>query len=218
MAYLLLALCAGFLGRACAEVVAETCSTSWIQEGYVLSSRIARNVEVAQASRVQEQGPLTEELNAKGFSDFTVPISPSVIMMMVAFIALLIAHEAFVAVGMKPLMANHQKPNSLPMQCAFALNWLIMMVSLSMLVPVSLDYALAMNQSATASGVFLSGPTVFALLGTVLGRPLTSEVHWDQVYARNWVAVKEFNFICFIEETCGNHINTYIYIHYGNLN
>ena len=59
-----------------------------------------------------------------------------------------------------------------------------MMVSLSMLVPDSLDYALAMGHSATASGVFLSAPFVLAMLGTILGRPLTSEVKWDQRFAR----------------------------------
>ena len=132
----------------------------------------------------RESGPLTDELFARGFSAVTVPIGPGVLLVIVIFIVLLAAHEAFVASGAKPLLANHEKPNSLPLQCAFAINWLLMMVNLSMLVPVSLDYALAMGHSATASGAFLSAPMLFAVLGTMLGRRLTSEVNWDQPFAR----------------------------------
>ena len=132
----------------------------------------------------RESGPLTDELFARGFSAVTVPIGPGVLLVIVIFIVLLAGHEAFVASGAKPLLANHEKPNSLPLQCAFAIHWLLMLVNLSMLVPVSLDYALAMGHSATASGAFLSVPMLFAVLGTMLGKPLTSEVNWDQPFAR----------------------------------
>ena len=132
----------------------------------------------------KEAGPLTDELYAQGFSAVTVPIGPGVILAIVVLIVLLAVHEGFVAAGAKPLLANHEKPNSLPLQCTFATNWLLMMVTLSMLVPDSLDYALAMGHSATASGVFLSAPFILAMLGTIWGRPLTNEVHWDQRFAR----------------------------------
>ena len=179
---LLPGLCLGLLadGTAKACVDDAVCgSTSWLQETYTLGSRLATESESKQA------GPLTDELYAEGFSAVTVPIGPGVILSIVVFILLLTAHEAFVAAGAKPLLANHEKPNSIPLQCTFAIYWLLMMVNLSMLVPVSLDYALAMGQSATASGVFLSAPTVFALLGSMLGKPLTSEVNWDQPFARH---------------------------------
>lgn len=133
----------------------------------------------------KEAGPLTDELYAQGFSAVTVPIGPGVILAIVILILVLAVHEGFVAFGAKPLLANHEKPNSLPLQCTFATNWLLMFVALSMLVPDSLDYALAMGHSATASGVFLSAPFVLAMIGTILGRPLTSEVNWDQRFARN---------------------------------
>ncbi|CAE7222995.1 GIP [Symbiodinium sp. CCMP2592] len=133
----------------------------------------------------KEAGPLTDELYAQGFSTVTVPIGPVVILAIVILILLLAVHEGFVAAGAKPLLANHEKPNSLPLQCTFATNWLLLMVTLSMLVPDSLDYALAMGHSATASGVFLSAPFVLAMIGNFLGRPLTSEVNWDQRFARN---------------------------------
>ncbi|CAE7497588.1 GIP [Symbiodinium sp. CCMP2456] len=157
---------------------ADCGSTSWLQEAYTLGSRLATESESKQA------GPLTDELYAQGFSAVTVPIGPGVIWSIVIFILLLASHEASVAAGAKPLLANHEKPHSIPLQCTFAIYWLLMMVNLSMLVPVSLDYALAMGQSATASGVFLSAPTVFALLGSMLGKRLTSEVNWDQAFAR----------------------------------
>ena len=185
MADMLPALCVGLLSSAGAEAEAEACGSSWLQQDYSLSSRMATEVQVVEAASVHQAGPLTDELNERGFSDLVVPISPVVIMMLVLFVALLIAHEAFVAAGMKPVLANHQKSNSIPLQWTFALSWLLMMVSLAMLVPVSLDYSLAMGQSATASGLFLSGPTVFAVFGTILGRPLTSEVNWDQRFARS---------------------------------
>mmetsp|Transcript_49838 Transcript_49838/g.117208 ORF Transcript_49838/g.117208 Transcript_49838/m.117208 type:complete len:565 (+) Transcript_49838:58-1752(+) len=174
-----LSLLADGTAEACMDDDAVCGSTNWLQEAYTLGSRLATESEFKQA------GPLTDELNARGFSAVTVPMGPGVILAIVIFILLLAAHEAFVAAGAKPLLANHEKPHSIPLQCTFAIYWLIMMVNLSMLVPVSLDYALAMGQSATASGVFLSAPTVFALLGTVLGRPLTSEVKWDQAFARS---------------------------------
>ncbi|CAE7037646.1 celE [Symbiodinium natans] len=181
MRRLLPGLCLGLLadGRAEACVDDAVCgSTSWLQETYTLGSRLATESESKQA------GPLTDELYAEGFSAVTVPIGPGVILSIVVFILLLTAHEAFVAAGAKPLLANHEKPNSIPLQCTFAIHWLLLMVNLSMLVPVSLDYAMAMGHSATASGLFLSAPTVFALLGTMLGKPLTSEVNWDQAFAR----------------------------------
>ena len=188
MPHLLSALCVGLpivvcaASDSCAEVGAEACSTSWLQEAYSLGSRIVADAEV---SRVHEAGPLTDALNAKGFSELVVPLGPGIIVATVVFLGLIAVHEACVAAGAKPLLANHEKPNSLPLQCTFALSWLSMMVSLSMLVPASLDYSLAMGQSATASGLFLSGPSLFGMLGTVAGRPLTSELNWDQRWARN---------------------------------
>ncbi|CAE7732728.1 GIP [Symbiodinium sp. CCMP2456] len=137
----------------------------------------------------KQAGPLTDELYAQGFSDVTVPIGPGVILAIVILLLFLAVHEGFVAFGAKPLLANHEKPNSIPLQCTFAANWLLMMFSLSMLVPDSLDYALAMGHSATASGAFLSVPFVVAMLGTILGRPLTSEVNWDQRFARSFCVV-----------------------------
>ena len=163
--------------------------SSQLQEAYTrstLSSLGSLATELADSESVlsKEAGPLTEELQAQGFSAVTVPIGPGVILSIAVFSLLFTAHEAFVAAGAKPLLANHEKPNSLPLQCTFAIYWLLVMVNFSMLVPVSLDYALAMGHSATASGVFLGAPMVFALLGTMLGRPLTSEVNWDQPFGR----------------------------------
>ena len=191
MPHLLSSLCVGLLivvsaasdNCAEAEAGAEACSTSWLQEAYSLGSRIVADAE---ASRVQEAGPLTDALNDKGFSELVVPIGPGIIVAILVFVGLIAVHEASVAAGGKPLLANHQKPNSLPLQCTFALSWLVMMVGQSMLVPVSLDYSLAMGQSATASGVFLSGPTLFAMFGTVAGRPLCDELNWDQSFARKF--------------------------------
>ena len=55
---------------------------------------------------------------------------------------------------------------------------------MALLVPASLDFAVAMGESATASGLFLSAGTLFSVAGLLLGRPLASEIDWDQVFAR----------------------------------
>ena len=131
-----------------------------------------------------ETGPLTDWINVDAFSDFIVPIDEHVLLGVIGFCVLLAAHEAYVAAGAKPLLANHEQRNSVPLQVVIVLSWILMFMNVAMLVPVSLDFSLAMGQSATASGVFLSGGSVFSVVGVVLGKPLTSEAHWNQQFAR----------------------------------
>ena len=55
---------------------------------------------------------------------------------------------------------------------------------MALLVPASLDFAVAMGEGATASGLFLSAGTLFSVAGLLVGKPLASEIDWDQVFAR----------------------------------
>ena len=160
--------------QACAED--DVCwGSGWLQKTFVVDSNIAR---------VGETGPLTDSINVEAFADFIVPIDAHVYFGVIGFCVLLAAHEAYVASGAKPLLANHERRNSAHLQIVIVLSWVLMFMNVALLVPVSLDFSLAMGQSATASGVFLSGGTVFSVVGLVVGKPLTSEADWNQQFAR----------------------------------
>ena len=55
---------------------------------------------------------------------------------------------------------------------------------MSLLIPVSLDFAIDMGQGATASGLFLSAASVFAVVGVVVSKRIVPEDNWDQRWAR----------------------------------
>ena len=61
---------------------------------------------------------------------------------------------------------------------------MIKLRNVGLLAPVSLDFAVAMGEGATASGLFLSAGTLFSVAGLLSGRQLASEINWDQVFAR----------------------------------
>jgi len=118
------------------------------------------------------------------FSNLVIPIGKNVFLGIVLFCVLLAAHEAHVAAGARPLFANHERSHNVPLQVVIVLSWIIMLMNVALLVPVSLDFSLAMGQSATASGVFIGGGTAFSVAGLIAGKPLTSEVNWNQRLAR----------------------------------
>lgn len=59
-----------------------------------------------------------------------------------------------------------------------------MFSQMAMLVPISLDVALSLKQSATASGLFISIGTVAAFFAIPMGKRLVSEDNWNQKSAR----------------------------------
>ena len=129
------------------------------------------------------------------FSNLVIPIGKNVFLGIVLFCVLLAAHEAHVAAGARPLFANHERSHNVPLQVVIVLSWIIMLMNVALLVPVSLDFSLAMGQSATASGVFIGGGTAFSVAGLIAGKPLTSEVNWNQRLARGIFLV--CNSLCF---------------------
>ena len=129
-------------------------------------------------------GPLTSEIKVDDFSDFAVPMGLNVVVGVIIFSVLLAAHEAYISAGAKPLLANHKRSNNLPLQIAILISWIILFMNSAMLIPPSLDFALAMGQSATASGLFVGGGTIFAVVGAAFGKSLTNESDWDQWFAR----------------------------------
>lgn len=181
-----------FVAVTAASVAYDACSeencwgTGWLQEAVVLSSRFsAMDAADAEATaRAALAGPLTEHITPDTFSTYSVPISSGVTFSLILVLLLVAVHEYRVAGGAKPLLADHQRGNSLLFQCANLYSWFIPFVVLSLLIPVSLDFAIDMGQSATASGLFLSVASVFAVLGVVVSKRIVPEDNWDQRWAR----------------------------------
>ena len=179
--------------------VVETCSeddvgwgSGWLQKDFVIDFNTAT---------LGATGPLTDSINVDTFSDFIVPINGHVLLGVIGFCVFLAAHEAYVAAGAKPLLANHERRNSAALQVVIVISWILIFMNVAMLVPVSLDFSLAMGQSATASGVFLSGGTVFSVVGLMVGKPLTSEDNWNQQFARRLFLV--CNLLCLLASKKG---------------
>ena len=66
----------------------------------------------------------------------------------------------------------------------------------AMMVPLSLDLAFSLGQSATASGLFVGAQLVAGIVGTLLGRLLVNELEWAQFFVRR-VLIFIFWFLSF---------------------
>ena len=130
------------------------------------------------------RGPLTEELLPESFSQLEVAIGPGVMLCMLLLLCLGLMHELFVGAAGKPLLARKDGSNSTLLQLGFLLGWFVPYITKSLAIPVSLDYALAMGETATASGVMIGTMPVGALIGTLAGKKFTNEEEWDQRHAR----------------------------------
>ena len=129
-------------------------------------------------------GPLTDNISPSSFSDIVVPIGFSTIVVALILACFILLHELYVESGAKPLLASRDGANSALLQCGFLVSWFVPFIAGSMIIPDSLDFALAMGQSATASGVFIGTGPVGAMVGLIAGSKLTSEENWNQRYAR----------------------------------
>ena len=135
-------------------------------------------------ARLIVEGPLTDALRPESFSQVEVTIGTGVIMGILLFFCLALMHELFVGAGGKPLLARRDGSNSTLLQLGFLIGWFVPFVTKSLSIPISLDYALAMGESATASGVMIGTMPVGALIGTLAGKRFTNEQDWDQRHAR----------------------------------
>ena len=153
-------------------------ASCWLQESYTVSHSLATE------SFVSAAGPLTVHMHAEDFTDFQVPFGTSVFAFFGVLIFLLATHELYTAASKKPLLADHENSNNFQIQLMFLIIWFGFFVNSSLIVPLSLDYAIAMGQSATASGVFLGCGTILSVVGLVVGKTLNSETNWNQAFAR----------------------------------
>ena len=96
-------------------------------------------------------------------------------------------HELYVEMGGKPLLARRDGSNSTLLQISIQLTWLLPTVSTTVVIPVCRDYALAVGESATASGLMIGVVPLGALIGMLAGKGLVTENDWNQRYARKIV-------------------------------
>ncbi|CAE7258971.1 gloB [Symbiodinium natans] len=129
-------------------------------------------------------GPLTDGITPEDFSHVLVPIGASILVPALCCTCLIFLHELHVGAGAKPWLASHDQNSTVLLQVAFLTFWFVPYLIDSMMIPLSLEYALAMGESATASGVFLGMAAAGSTVGIVLGQSLTSEADWNQRYAR----------------------------------
>jgi len=182
---ILMAACLAASDEICTEATCSEDSSwgaGWLQENYAVSQRLI--TDSITESVIRAEGPLTVDMSIDDFTDFQVPFGMKMVLFFVAIVLLAMAHELYVSTGKKPLLANHEKSNTIPLQMMFLICWFVPFISSSLVVPLSLDYAIAMGQTATGSGVYLGGGTIFSCIGLILGKGLTSEQNWDQKWAR----------------------------------
>ena len=74
-------------------------------------------------------GPLTEWMKAEDFSDVVVPIRGSIYLILIVFSLLLAAHESYAA-SAKPLLANHERSNTVALQVVIVFSWICMFMKL----------------------------------------------------------------------------------------
>jgi len=122
--------------------------------------------------------------HAESLSQTFVPISSHIILAMVAVCCVFTVHEFRVQGGSTPLLATHDGRNTVLLQVSFLITWVVGYLTVTMFIPVSLDFALAMGESATGSGVFIGAAPVGLLVGSALGKKLTTESSWNQRRAR----------------------------------
>mmetsp|Transcript_55209 Transcript_55209/g.113996 ORF Transcript_55209/g.113996 Transcript_55209/m.113996 type:complete len:543 (+) Transcript_55209:80-1708(+) len=128
--------------------------------------------------------PLRDAVHLEHFSQVAVPFSTNMAFPALLCVCLLVLHERRVEAGAKPLLANHSRNSTVLLQTAFLVFWMVPFLIDSMFMSLSLDYALAMGESATASGVFLGAAAAGSTVGIIIGRGFTSETDWNQKYAR----------------------------------
>lgn len=83
--------------------------------------------------------------HAESLSQTFVPISSHIILAMVAVCCVFTVHEFRVQGGSTPLLATHDGRNTVLLQVSFLITWVVGYLTVTMFIPVSLDFALAMG-------------------------------------------------------------------------
>ena len=124
-------------------------------------------------------------MSAESFSDRVVPFTWTAWTVVGFFYVMILAHEVY-ATKMNPLLADQEKASTLAFQGSLLFYWFYVYAFQSILATVSLDFATSMGQSATASGFFVSSPTLAMILGVFWGCWLINESS-DQRKTRDFI-------------------------------
>lgn len=127
------------------------------------------------------------------------------------FFVLVFLHEVYVSRGGVPICQPQNSEKSIACQLMNLWRSASPFVAMSMQVPISLDFALSLRQSATASGFFLSCGVITGVFAMVAGKRLVDEENWDQFRVRRVLvvvpliaAVFSFASAIFINETASS--------------
>eukprot|EP00913_Durusdinium_trenchii_P000180 g163.t1 len=93
-----------------------------------------------------------------------------------------LVHELY-ANRVQPVLVSH-RGNSLRFQSALLFRWFSNFLNDAMLLPITLDFATSMGQTASMSGFFISCSLFASVLGVVMGQWIVNESAWDQQRAR----------------------------------
>jgi len=203
------------LGSARAAELEDDCTfhpddTSFLQEKIQVTKRLETG-SVSQLAESEDITPASAKVDRSLFGTRVVHFPPWIYIGVVAFLVLGGIHEWFVSRGMTPLGVRTSAHQSLGIQLMGLWNSAAGFISMSMQIPISLDFALSLNRGATESGLFLSAGIITGLLAMAAGKGLVDETNWNQRWVRNLmiyipIACMLVNLISavFINETAAN--------------
>lgn len=132
---------------------------------------------------------LTSKIDTDKLGEKVVHFPPAVWIGWAIFYAITIFHEVHVARGGRPLLAHPVPQKSIGIQILALWSWAQGFITMSVQIPLSLDYALAMGQDATMSGVMLSLSGLSGLVGAIVGKVMCPEENWNQRRARRFLVL-----------------------------
>ena len=130
--------------------------------------------------------PLTEGIR-ETFSTNVLPFSGSTWAIVAGLFLLFLVHECYAAC-FRPILTRTDNRQRTPLlQFALFCYWFCIYMNESMLLPLTLDFAESMGESAAMSGFFGSSSLLASVAGVMMGRVLVSESQWNQRWARTVV-------------------------------
>eukprot|EP00439_Symbiodinium_sp_Y106_P045131 s1220_g5.t1 len=185
-----------------------------LQQGYQVrerEDRLAFSITEAKASASAERPVVSASWKLVDRSHFGTRIVhfPSWVYAGIAgFFVMVFLHEVYVSRGGVPICQPTNPEKSIACQLMNLWSSASPFVAMSMQVPISLDFALSLRQSATSSGFFLSCGVITGVFAMVAGKRLVDEENWDQFRVRRVLvivpliaAVFSFASAIFINET-----------------
>jgi len=165
----------------CANTEDQRCwATEFLQSGYQVAAM------TLEEQLVDVHGPhrMTSNIDREELGDKVVYFPTVVWVFWVVFFLVVVFHEIHVSRGGRPILAHPIPQKSLGIQIIALWGWASNFISMSMQIPLSIDYTIAMGMDPTLSGIVVSLTGFSGLIGAVIGKKLCPEENWNQRYAR----------------------------------